>query len=254
MINIIRASIFKLLRDWTFRITMIVGLGLAALLLLVNGLLDLLNGQSLFISCVAPTQNYGLTVPINLIVFTVSEFTFGTIRNKIIAGHPKFKVYIGLFLTGLIFTFSLMIMYATLMIGIGSAVGGFDASVIGGWKFCLFYTAYFVVTYVFITAFSIFFGTLFRTIGGSISIVVVALVMLGMIPLFVQMASMDLEVNQVMLWLDPLYLFMYYGYFATPTAYELKANVVAGGIVVPLYWAIIFFVSGAFIFIKRDVK
>ena len=95
MFNIIRASLFKLFKDWTFRITMIVGLGLAALLIGIQAGIGQLNGQSMFLSAVSPSQNFGLTVPINLVVFTVSEFTFGTIRNKIIAGHSKYKVYTG---------------------------------------------------------------------------------------------------------------------------------------------------------------
>lgn len=111
MINIIRASIFKLFKDWTFRITLFVGLGLAALLIGIQAGIGQLNGQSMLLAAASPSSNFGLTVPINLVVFTVSEFTFGTIRNKIIAGHSKFKIYTGLFLTGLVFTFSLMLVY-----------------------------------------------------------------------------------------------------------------------------------------------
>ena len=47
MINIIRASIFKLFKDWTFRITMFIGLGLAALLIGIQAGIGQLNGQSM---------------------------------------------------------------------------------------------------------------------------------------------------------------------------------------------------------------
>ena len=151
MFNIIRASLFKLFKDWTFRITMMVGIGLAGLLIAINAGIGQLNGQSMLLAGVSPSQNFGLTVPINLVVFTVSEFTYGTIRNKIIAGHSKAKIYTGLFLTGLVFTFTLMIVYLGVIVGISSAIGGFDSSLFGGGQFIGYYFIYFLASYVFVT-------------------------------------------------------------------------------------------------------
>ena len=113
MSSIIRSSLYKLIKDWTFRITLIIGLAVAAIHLLVFEFdpEETLAGQSLLTFCSSPASNFGITVPINLIIFIVSEFTLGTLRNKIIAGHTKFKLYVVLFLIGLIFTFSLMIVY-----------------------------------------------------------------------------------------------------------------------------------------------
>ena len=267
MFNIIRASLFKLFKDWTFRITMMVGIGLAGLLIAINAGIGQLNGQSMLLSGVSPSQNFGLTVPINLVVFTVSEFTFGTIRNKIIAGHPKFKIYTGLFLTGLVFTFSLMIVYLGVIVGISSAIGGFDAYAIGGGQFIGCYLAYFLASYVFVTSLSVFFGALMRNIGGSISIAVVSLVLLGMIPLIVTLATgKGFAVENIQMWLNPLYMLglyansssivnMLHGMGAdTSTFYVQSAQMIAAGIITPIYWSAIFFVSGAFIFTHRDVK
>ena len=106
MNRIIKAFLFKLKKDLTFRITLIVGLSVAVLMTLINFLIDfssrdetgikfaMCNGQNLLLSSLSPIQNFGLAIPINLIAFTVAEFTQGVIRNKIIAGNSKRKVYI----------------------------------------------------------------------------------------------------------------------------------------------------------------
>ena len=112
MINLFRAFFFKLTKDLTFRITAIIGVGLAIVISLIffaidkvsgdDGLFRMASGQNLLITSLSPTQNFGLSVPINLITFTVLEFTQGTIRNKIIAGNSKGKIYASLFISGLI--------------------------------------------------------------------------------------------------------------------------------------------------------
>ena len=267
MINIIRASLFKLFKDWTFRITLIIGVGLAGILLGVNASVDALNGQSLLLSSASPSQNFGLTVPINLVVFTVGEFTCGTIRNKIIAGHSKFKVYAGLFLTGLIFTFSLMLVYLALLVGISSAIGGFNANIIGGARFIGSFIGYFFATYIFITALSVFVGALFRNIGGSISITVVTLVIVGMLPLIFTLAQgKSFTSENIQMWLNPLYMLGLYGNASSIIKFlaELGADtsfffgqsnlMIASGIITPIYWAAIFFFGGAFLFKRRDIK
>ena len=268
MFNIIRASLFKLFKDWTFRITMMIGLGLAVLLIGIQAGIGQLNGQSMLLAAVSPSQNFGLTVPINLVVFTVSEFTFGTIRNKIIAGHSKYKVYTGLFLTGLVFTFSLMIIYMMVIVGLSSAIGGFNADIIGGGRFIGAYLGYFFASYVFVTALSIFFGALIRNIGGSISISVVTLVLLGMIPLIITLttASSNFTTANAQMWINPLYMIGFYSNSASMLdflsklgadvsgLYYQSGQMIVAGLITPIYWAAIFFFGGAYIFAHRDIK
>lgn len=268
MFNIIRASLFKLVKDWTFRITMMIGVGLAVLLIGIQAGIGQLNGQSMFLAAVSPSQNFGLTVPINLVVFTVSEFTFGTIRNKVIAGHSKFKIYTGLFLTGLVFTFSLMIVYMGVIVGLSSAIGGFNADIIGGGRFIGAYLGYFLASYVFVTALSIFVGALMRNIGASISLSVVTLVLLGMIPLIITLAtaSSDFTPANMQMWINPLYMIGFYSNSASifnflqklgadvSTLYYQSGQMIAAGLITPIYWAAIFFFGGAFIFTRRDLK
>ena len=272
MINIIRSSLFKLFRDKTFLITSIIGVSLAILISLINYASKSLSTANAFLSSTNLGSNFGLTIPINLIVFTVGEFTYGTIRNKIIAGISKTKIYFGLFITGLIFTFILAIGYSAIMIIIGAiydGIRGFDFSTLPN-DFAAFsgiYLIYIVCSYVFLTALSIFFATLLRSIGGSIPIVVVMLVMLSYVPLIAFLANLSksvLGVNHWSMWVNPLYMPGFYsndimslinsmgGLIVEP--YKQSYDMILAGIFTPLAWAAIFFFSGLAIFKKKDIK
>lgn len=196
MRNLFKAFLFKLRKDITFRVTLFIGLGLAVLLTLIYLAIDLsiknlgegmanykfvyATGQNLFINSLSPAQNFGIAIPINLITFTVLEFTHGTIRNKIIAGNSKTKIYFSLILSGLVFTFALIITYSLLCLGLGAICGGFDinGSTMSGKLNPEFFWKLIVLTifiYILITVVTIFFATLFRNIGPCIPIVILLL-------------------------------------------------------------------------------
>ena len=265
MFNIIKASLFKLFRDKTFHITAIIGTVLALLIIAFSALTESLNGHSLFLSAFIPSNNFGLTIPINLIAFTVCEFTYGTIRNKIIAGLSKTKIYIGLFITGLVFTFILAIYYGAIIIGLSSAIGGFDASKIGGVNFVLCYLAYTVATYVLVSSLSVFFASIFRQIGGSITIVIILLVFLSLLPLIIFPATVDTANITQAHWsmcINPFYMAGFYGNsvvsllaaFNIPGLFDQTPQMIAAGIVTPFVWATLLFIGGIIIFKHRDIK
>ncbi len=264
MFNIIKASLFKLFRDRTFHVTAIIGFVLAFLMIGVNALIGMSNGQRFFLTAITPGNSFGLTIPINLIVFTVGEFTYGTVRNKIIAGLSKAKIFLGLFVTGLVFTFILTAGYSLLVIGVSSIIGGFDADAIGGMNFILCYIAYMICAYIFITAVSVFFATLVRNIGGSNTIVIILLVFLTLLPLITFVGKNDLlTVEHWSMWINPLFMAGFYGNdivsiiagsgSALPY-FEQSTSMILAGILIPLAWSTVFVVSGLFIFKHTDVK
>ncbi len=267
MANIIKSALYKLFKDWTFRITLIIGVALAVFMNLVYFGIDLLgdnvgavcNGQNMFISSLSPTQNFGLTVPINLIVFTIGEFNCGTIRNKIIAGHKKSSIYFSLLLIGLIFTISLMTIYFGLSVGVASIIGGFDkngSTTLGQFVPSLLYQypLMALATYVFIVTFTIFMATLTRNIGGSMPLVIVPIVFLlflAIIPTLENIGKQEEEfVIGIQGWLNPIFSF---GVISTMCR-GMNQTWFLASIVCPLGWAIVFAILGTITFIKRDIK
>ena len=197
MANLFKAFIFKLRKDLTFRITLIVGAALAVGLSLILFFIDLglknsgiddfklCTGQTLFVMSLSPAQNFGLAVPINLITFTVLEFTQGTIRNKIITGNSKTKIYFSLILSGVIFTLLLMISYIGLCVGLGSIFGGFDPKgmvmgTVNGYvtpEFLWKVGVLALLAYILIAVMTIFFASLIRSVGPCIPIMIILIMM-----------------------------------------------------------------------------
>ena len=277
MHNLIKASLFKLFRDRTFIVTAIIGviiaffmIGASALSKFLSDGIDFITGESSFLTALTPGNSFGLTIPINLVVFTVGEFTYGTVRNKIIAGLSKAKVYFGLFITGLVFTFILAAGYALITIGLTSAITGFNPDNIGGVKFIFFYIANTILTYTFVTAVSVFFASLIRNIGGSITVSVISMVFLSFLPFIIMMIELsngNYSIEHWSCWLNPLYVIGIFGNnvstlfsssigssLGVGSIFDISNTFIAAGIVTPTYWAIIFFVLGLFVFKRSDVK
>ena len=291
--RLIKAFFFKLSRDLTFRIILIIGAGLAffmtGLYLLIDlGLNDLagdnikfLTGPNMLLTSFNPVDNFGLAIPICLITFVCLEFTQGTIRNKIIAGHSKFKIYSALLISGLVLAFALLIVYAGLCTLLGTIFGGFDLnkpiitftlSISGGYVDGLYIFQTLIVAmvvYICIVSFTVFFAALFRNIGPCIPVIVLVLMMLSLgasiVNMLAEMPEEILDVRGLVTFVkivDPLYVISGGGVESkmlvendnpkTYMSYETGAFIAT--IINNLDYAGLFYAGGALIFMKRDVK
>ena len=290
MKRLFNAFLFKIRKDLTFRITLIIGVGMAILMTLIYFGLDramgtdasdgskMLAGPNMLLNSFSPVQNYGIAIPVNLISFTCLEFSQGTIRNKIIAGNSKFKIYASLCISGLIFAFALLIVYVGLCTLLGTIFGGFNlkdgvmvgltqAPVKGGFiPLTLLFAA---LIYLSIVMFTIFFATLFRNIGPTIPVVMVTLMLLYFSAYIVSTLSMFMEdtpIVLVMKIINPLYAISggvdYHTvnveiegetYAMTDYVYYSTETIVCS-IINNLVYAGLFFGFGSLIFSKRDVK
>ena len=289
MSRLFKAFMFKLRKDVTFRVTLIVGASVAVFLTLLYLLLDyalfegeehvFLNGQSMLITSLSPTQNFGLAIPVNLITYTVLEFTQGSIRNKIISGHSKAKLYLSLYLNGLIFAFSLLIVYVLICFGLGSLIGGFDpeGSFIGGISsiaggattlgegYILRILIIAVLVYAGIVAFTIFFASLFRNIGPSIPVVILVLIMCNLISTFTSFPGIDENFIWAIRIVNPLHALSATEVITTTTkdAYDntivnayvnMTNETFFSGIGSNIFYIFAFLFGGLVIFKHRDVK
>ena len=302
--RLMKSFFFKLSRDVTFRVTLIIGVVLAlAINLLLFALqsylanelgegfegIKFISGQGMLITSMSPIQNFGIVIPINLIIFTCLEFSQGTIRNKIIAGNSKLTIYSSLLLTGLVFALSLLAVYILLCTGLGAIFGGFNLNdrVFSGLTGSRLTAEYLIkmsiiclVTYTCIVSVTIFFAALFRSIGPCIPVILILLFGCYYIVTIIQTVALFLEESQsevvlnVLRIVDPLYAIasneVGYKYLVDGAGnYVLddygekivvdtfsKMNDVTfyGGIANNLIYGGLFFMGGALIFTKRDIK
>lgn len=272
MSKLIKSSFYKLIRDWTFRITLIIGAALAVFMCLIYLGIDLLsgeggtqcigemcNGYRFYTTSLSPTQNFGLTVPINLIVFTIGEFNCGTIRNKIIAGNKKSSIYFSLIITGVIFTISLMLIYFLLSVGLSTAIGGFAGKqTLKDADFAMLYQYPIMglCTYIFIVTFAVLVSTGIRNIGGAMPIVIITIMFLyflSFIPSLIGALGSNQGITTAMKiqqWVNPLYTFGTQGLIIQ----EITPDAFAGSIITPLYWSVILVILGTLLFNRKDIK
>lgn len=279
MRDLFRAFFFKLTKDLTFRITLIIGAGLSVLMILLYVLLDRLagyaghvycTGNNLFVTSFNPAQNFGIAIPVNLITFTVLEFSHGIIRNKIVAGNSKVKIYLSLFLTGLVFTLSLLFTYVGFCTLLGTIIGGFDPNGFGALGIIAatgygaltpdFIWRYFVccvLAYITITAFNIFIASTFRNIGPSIPVsIIMSIVLVSVLPLIVTMPYLQEKLGDLPLFLNPMHNLGAQEMYHDASGYHLLLSdkAMIGAAVSNVMWSAIFVLVGTFQFVKRDVK
>ena len=283
MIRLLKAFRYKLFRDLTFRITLIIGVGVAFLMTLLFFLIQsigqsgqdfkICTGQSMLATAVNPAEGFGYSIPINLCTFVVLEFTSGTIRNKIIAGNSKFKIYASLFISGIVFAILLIGMYIALCFGLGCAFGGFDpkgflfsygASGIASGHFLLKLLVVTLFSYITITSLAVFISTLFRNIGPCIPVVIISIMLLGFTPMIIGMMPGMEDVVKVISCINPLHYLVCYD--TTPIMmgggeepqmlYDItisNASLIKA-IVCNLVYTAGFFAAGSYLFTKKDVK
>ena len=292
MSRLFKAFLFKLSKDLTFRITLIIGGALALFITLVYLLIDAttaeaaaeyggttikyFTGPNMLFTSMSPVNNFGLALPINLITFICLEFTQGTIRNKIIAGHSKIRIYISLCLSGLVFTFALLLVYMGILVSLGTIFGGFDLTqeVMTGLLGYTYVDVTFIMEMVLICIlfyatlvfFTVFFATLFRSIGPCIPVVIVTLLILYtsgvMITTLAYIPEVDTEGMIIFTEaINPLYVLT--GGYTTITKLteggmdyyaQIETRTLITTCVSNLVYSGIFFVGGFLIFGKRDVK
>ena len=287
--RLLKSFFFKLSRDLTFRIVLIIGAGLALFMTGLYLLIDLgieglagnsikfLTGPNMLLTSFNPTSNFGLAIPICLITFICLEFSQGAIRNKIIAGHSKFQIYTSLVLSGLVLTFALLIVYCGLCTLIGTIFGGFDLkdpillitmSIAGAYaepSYIVQMVLTAVVVYICIVSYTVFFAALFRSVGPCIPVVIIVLIMLSLGGSLIASIGSILEdealVNFVKI-VDPLFVisgggteFSYVIKNDNPVEYvSIETGAFVANIINNLVYAGIFYAGGALIFMKRDVK
>lgn len=265
MLNTIKASLYKLLKDRMFKVTLIVGASLAVALTLLYCIVlkdTGVSGYMMMLTASSPTSNFGIAVPINLVVFTIGEFNYGTIRNRIIAGNKRSNIYLALFLTGIIFSLCLMIAYIGIATGLATIITGRFIPEGGGVTAAEIWSTigYTLIIYVTLSALSVFTATAIRNMGGSISVTVI-IMMIGLVASVIVLTVGSLDPNgftvpDVAYVVNPLFISSmmtsFFGLLGSTIENLGKAMLLS--ILSNVIYTGIFLGAGIAIFNRRDVK
>lgn len=133
MRNLLVADLKRVLKDKLFLVICIIGACFAIFTPLLNlvlikilGSIELeelveigfdFSGKMMFFSSFSLTNNFGLILPIFIIIIILKDFSHGTIRNKIICGHSRTNIFLSMFITTFITIFGCMLAEALLSLG-----------------------------------------------------------------------------------------------------------------------------------------
>ena len=207
---------------------------------------------------------------VTAILFTVAigkEFTFGIVRNKIIAGHSRVEIYLSLFITLYIFMFGIAFISSLIGFFTGILLFPYDAD---GNFFSDFIrilthdfgnfmlgTLFGALGYVFLTSFICFFAIgLDKTalaIILSILLSVMSLFICGVLigPFIPVVAEYSDIWKNIMIFINTNNPFYSFNYF---TLYGYKLYQILSFLISPMCWSALLTFLGIVIFNKKDLK
>ncbi|MFA5720154.1 MAG: hypothetical protein WC939_03750 [Acholeplasmataceae bacterium] len=189
MRKLLRVDLFRLRKDKTpllgfivAAVLVLMSLGMFALLYsLTNdsegGFMAIYSPKNMFIQSFQMGNNVGLVVVIIVAIFTSRDFTQNTLRLKVINGYARFKVYLSMLFTNLIYGIGLILGYGLVMLLIGSLIFGYGSpfnlseflKLLATSSMALLYVILFVSI---VTAISMKFHTIGASIGLSVAVVI----------------------------------------------------------------------------------
>ncbi len=182
MINLLKADLKRMLRDKLFLITCIIGAGFALITGLLyfglNSLIDSLEegllmfyAKDILAASFAPLSNFGLALPIFICIILNKDFSYGTIRNKIICGYSRTKIYLSLLISTILLMVTTILGYTVVNFGLSSLL--LDYSITTTFakdlEYILLTILFGVIGYILLASFVVFFST--TTKNGGLAII-----------------------------------------------------------------------------------
>ena len=166
MRDLIKTDLRRIFKDKLFLIVCILGAVLAfftpmlyKLLALLVGIEDDLIGmfassKAMFFSAFSLGNNFGFILPILITIVLCKDFSYGTVRNKIICGKSREKIFFSMFISGTIVTCGTILAHALLTLGISLCFFPYQAEAftVNTFLYILLSLLFSLLIYVFISS------------------------------------------------------------------------------------------------------
>ena len=184
MLNLLKTDLKRIFKDKLFLIVCLIGVGLSifttGLFAGMEGLIEetleneifvfSFDSKSLTFNAFSPLNDFGLILPIFIAIIIYKDFSYGTIRNKIISGNSRMNIYLSILLSTII-TISICILgYSLLTFGFSSIFFDYSQVISFGEDFLYFISSLFfaVLCYTFIAVLISFACIIFNNVGIAI--------------------------------------------------------------------------------------
>lgn len=199
MVNLIKNELFKMKKDKSLKVALIVTLILTVITILsnmlVNELFENINDDEivadLFIDVKYSVStffslgnNFGFILPVFIAIFICKDFSYGTIRNKIIAGYNKTKVYLSTLFSSMFIGIVLVLINLTLTIILSLVLLKGDIELLWLLKICGLGMLVYIETLSFITMIAMITRSQSLTIITSMGVIFIGIIAVSILDLY----------------------------------------------------------------------
>jgi ABC-type transport system involved in multi-copper enzyme maturation permease subunit len=217
-----------------------------------------INAKSLFFTAFSPGDNFGLVLPILLVIIICKDFNHGTVRNKLICGYSRKSVFLSMYIACATVICTLILCYALINLFVALIFLEYQATAftMADFGYLMLSVLFEIIIYLFISALVCFYISFAKNVGLSIVFYVGTMFLLLIVGVVAQVAFMFTDPANTV-----LYKFMEFLTISNPfmptaigagTEYKLYQ---ALSIALPSFiGAVLFVFLGALIFSKKDLK
>ena len=277
MKELLKTDLRRMLKDKLFLVAIFIGLGLALFTPLMYKVLVLVleeaaemedifgmlfTAKGILGTSFAPLNNFGLILPVFLAIIIYKDFSYGTIRNKIISGKSRVSIYLSLLLSSAIVMTICMLGYALIQFGFASLLLDYSIGVkmVEDLPYIILTLLFGVICYLFITSIIVFLCASFKNVGLAIVLYFGGCFLLTILATITSTAYSAIEMlegkealKNVFEFLTNINLFYFLNgvigyvdeYLNTEIAYIIIDSILFGGL---------FVLFGILIFRKKDLK
>ena len=208
MLNLLKNDLLRIIKDKTIIVIIAITVALAFARPLISALPGFIYNQlnpenkinvreqaaafDLFLGSFSVSGAVGILTPIFLIILIAKDINFGTIRNKIILGYSRTKIYLSYLLTAFISMVVIMFGYAILTLLFSLAffnpfANNIDVGQYIGYIFLMLFV--YLILYAFIISFVLFTRISLKGNASTIAIYIVVILSLELLGLTCFMIS-----------------------------------------------------------------
>ncbi len=206
MLNLLKIDIKRHFKDKLFLVCAIIGGALAIFSPLLYKVLfsglemdellgNLTSAKSLFFSAFSPSNNFGLVAPILVTIILCKDFSYGTIRNKIISGKSRVSIFLSMFITSTIVMSVLMLAHAliTLLVSLLFFEYQSEPFAVSDIGYFILSVLFELLVYVLISAIISFFSVAMKNAGVSVVMYVAVNLLFSIIGSITMVAGMMVD-------------------------------------------------------------
>ena len=219
------------------------------------------TAKAQFFESFSPGNNLGLIVPVLLAIVLCKDFSFGTVRNKIISGKSRSAIFVSMYTVCATALWTVMLIHALITLGFSLLFFEFqtDPFTMADVGYLLLSLLFELLIYLFIAAFLCWLCVLMRNVGLAIVLYVAAIMGLSMIAALLQVLGMALQMDggnetavKILEFFNRINVCNSYMVIGKGETYSLSDVLYL--VLPPLVGAVGFFGAGLLKFKRKDIK